>query len=201
MRAYFAQFGNIQHLRLARNRRTGSPKHYAFIQYESSAVADIVQRTMDKYLLFGHILQVRRMAPEQIHESLWKGADKRFKKIPWNKLEAKRHAVPRSREVWERRNDRTEGRREKAKKVCEEYGYEFEVPKVKRVNEVKSKAEREKLATEPEEQMQIEAPVETQIETGTRKTSKRKTALEVEEGVKAVEPIKKRSKRKGRVQA
>ncbi|KAI4749807.1 hypothetical protein E4T45_14832, partial [Aureobasidium sp. EXF-8846] len=60
MREYFSQFGDITHLRMARNKLTGRSKHYAFIEFGSGAVAEIVAKTMDKYLLFGHLLQVRR---------------------------------------------------------------------------------------------------------------------------------------------
>ena len=66
MRAYLEQFGTITHLRLARNRKTGKSKHFAFIEFASSGVADIVAKTMDKYLLFGHIMQARRVPDEQI---------------------------------------------------------------------------------------------------------------------------------------
>ncbi|KAK6428212.1 nucleolar protein, partial [Oleoguttula sp. CCFEE 5521] len=41
MRAYFVQFGAITHLRLARNKKTGKSKHFAFVEFASSNVADI----------------------------------------------------------------------------------------------------------------------------------------------------------------
>src|ERR1700761_3268704 len=106
MKAYFSQFGTVTRLRLARNKRTGAAKHYAFIEFESGEVADIVQKTMDKYLIFGSILQVRRIPKEQIHESLWKGANRRFKKIPWNAIERRGMKAARERDVWKRRVSR-----------------------------------------------------------------------------------------------
>src|ERR1700712_3054871 len=121
MRAYFSQFGTITKLRLARNRKTGAPKHYAFVEFGSSAVADIVARTMDKYLLFGHILQVRHLPPEQVHENLWKGANKRFKKIPWGAIEGRGLKAKREREVWEKRIDNEQARRNKKAKVLAEF--------------------------------------------------------------------------------
>ncbi|KAH0389289.1 RNA-binding domain-containing protein, partial [Aureobasidium melanogenum] len=87
MREYFSQFGDITHLRMARNKLTGRSKHYAFIEFGSAAVAEIVAKTMDKYLLFGHLLQVRRIPAEQVHEKLWKGEGGRFKVMPRNKIE------------------------------------------------------------------------------------------------------------------
>lgn len=142
MREYFSQFGDVTQLRLARNRRTGASKHYAFVEFASADVADIVARTMNKYLLEGHILQVRRIPKEQIHPELWKGANKRFKKMPWRDIEARGLRVPREREVWSRRVERERERREKRKKVNEEYGYEFQMADVKGVESVPSREER-----------------------------------------------------------
>jgi nucleolar protein 15 len=139
MRAYFSQFGTVTNLRLARNRRTGAPKHYAFIEFESATVADIVARTMDKYLLFGHILQVRVMPKAQVHVDMWKGANKRFKKIPWGAIEARGLREKRGRAVWSGRIENEVARREKKMKVLEEFGYEFDMPKVKRVEDLPSR--------------------------------------------------------------
>ncbi|KAJ7287650.1 hypothetical protein C8J57DRAFT_1431163 [Mycena rebaudengoi] len=59
LRTYFTQFGNITRLRLSRNKRTGASKHYAFLEFDSSSVAQIVTETMDNYLLMGHILRCK----------------------------------------------------------------------------------------------------------------------------------------------
>merc|ERR1711977_134657 len=66
MRAYFGQFGKILQLRMSRNKKTGAGKHYGWIKFESSVVADIVARTMDNYLMFGHILKVKLIPEEQL---------------------------------------------------------------------------------------------------------------------------------------
>ncbi len=126
---------------MSRNRRTGASKHYAFLKFESEDVADIVQRTMDKYLLFGHILAVKRVPKERVHPDMMRDSGKKFKKIPWGKIEARGLAVPRSREVWDRRVKREEERREKLRKVCEDYGYEMEIKGPRKTEEVFSKRE------------------------------------------------------------
>lgn len=77
MRAYFSQFGTITHLKLARNRKTGKSKHFGFIEFASAAVAGIVAKTMDKYLLFGHLLQVRNVPAESVGEGMWVGEGRR----------------------------------------------------------------------------------------------------------------------------
>jgi nucleolar protein 15 len=57
MKEYFTQFGQVNQLRLSRNRKTGKSKHYGFIEFKSAEVAQIVAETMDNYLMFGHILK------------------------------------------------------------------------------------------------------------------------------------------------
>ena len=66
MKAYFGQFGTILKLRLSRNKKTGASKHYAFIQFEDASVASIVAKTMDNYLMFGHLLKVKLIPEEQV---------------------------------------------------------------------------------------------------------------------------------------
>jgi nucleolar protein 15 len=143
MREYFSQFGDITHLRMARNKLTGRSKHYAFIEFGSGAVAEIVAKTMDKYLLFGHLLQVRRIPAEQVHEKLWKGEGGRFKVMPRNKIEGGMLKRGTTREGWEKRIEReTEARNKKAAQL-KELGYEFEMPSLRDVKEVPTKEVRE----------------------------------------------------------
>ncbi|KAG9824767.1 RNA-binding domain-containing protein, partial [Aureobasidium melanogenum] len=143
MREYFSQFGDITHLRMARNKLTGRSKHYAFIEFGSAAVAEIVAKTMDKYLLFGHLLQVRRIPTEQVHEKLWKGEGGRFKVMPRNKIEGGMLKRGTTREGWEKRIERENQARNKKAAQLKELGYDFEMPSVRDVKEVPTKETRE----------------------------------------------------------
>jgi len=148
MRAYLEQFGTITHLRLARNRKTGKSKHFAFIEFASSGVADIVAKTMDKYLLFGHIMQARRVPDEQITEDFWKGEGKK-RVAPRNKLEGVRLRKGTDREGWEKRVEREEQKRvEKAEKM-KELGYKFDMPSVKAVSDVPEQKTLKQADSEP----------------------------------------------------
>ena len=148
MRAYLEQFGTITHLRLARNRKTGKSKHFAFIEFASSGVADIVAKTMDKYLLFGHIMQARRVPDEQITEDFWKGEGKK-RVAPRNKLEGVRLRKGTNREGWEKRVEREEQKRvEKAAKM-KELGYKFDMPSVKAVADVPEQKTLKQADSEP----------------------------------------------------
>lgn len=136
MKAYFSQFGTITRIRLSRNRKTGRSKHYAFIEFESAEVAKIVADTMDKYLLFGHILKCKFADPEKLHPEVWKGANKRFKKVPWNKIEGMKLELPMGREGWEKRTEREKKRREGKNEKTKEIGYEYDSAQLKSVDEV-----------------------------------------------------------------
>ncbi len=184
MRQYFSQFGNITNLRLSRNRKTGKSKHFAFVEFESAEVAEIVSKTMDNYLLFGHILKCKLVAPEQLHKDLWVGANKRFKSVPWNKIQGRHLSQAMTVSGWERRMAKEEKRRADKKAAMNLMGYEFETPKLKSVEDVVKK--NQQALTKPvgdasdeeldeEEPKTIEAPKEkeTQALTVKNKTDKK----------------------------
>jgi nucleolar protein 15 len=137
MKQYFSQFGKVNRLRLSRNKKTGASKHFAFVEFQSQEVADIVARTMNNYLLFGHILKVHLIPNEQVHPDLFKGANERFKVDPRNKkagLEMERGV---ERAQWEKRVENENKRRtSKAKQLKEVFDYEFEAPALKTVDSV-----------------------------------------------------------------
>ncbi|KAK7755905.1 nucleolar protein [Diatrype stigma] len=136
MRQYFSQFGKILRLRLSRSKRTGASKHFAFLEFEDAAVAEVAQKTMDNYLLFGHILKCKLVPKSQIHDSLWKGANKRFKKIPRSKMQGNDLKKPVTESGWTKRIEReAERRNSKAQKLLD-MGYEFEGPQLKDATDV-----------------------------------------------------------------
>lgn len=139
MRAYFSQFGDIRRLRLSRNRKTGQSKHYAFIEFASSEVAKIVADTMNNYLMFGHILKCKIVPKEQVHENLWKGANKRFKKVPWSKMEGRKLEMGMGEAGWEKRIEGEKQRRKAKEEKLKAIGYDFDAPALKGVADVKAK--------------------------------------------------------------
>lgn len=131
MRAYFSQFGTLLRLRLSRNKKTGHSKHYAFLEFADEDVAKIVSDTMDNYLLFGHILQCKVIPRSEIKvDQLFKGANKRFKRVPWTDLHRRQLEKPRTVEEWNKLTKKEEGRRKKRNEKLKEMGidYEFEQP-------------------------------------------------------------------------
>jgi nucleolar protein 15 len=144
MREYFSQFGDITKLRLSRNRRTGASKHFAFIEFASSEVAQIVAKTMDNYLMFGHILKCKFAPQESLHPNLWKGANKRFKKVPYTKIEKRALEAPMSKKQWEKKITKEQKKREMKAEKMKKLGYEMELPKLKQPGEVLDQRKLEK---------------------------------------------------------
>jgi nucleolar protein 15 len=137
MKKYFSQFGTVNKLRLSRNKKTGASKHYAFVEFASAEVADIVARTMDNYLMFGHILKCKLIPAEQVNPNLFKGANQRFKVDPRNKKAGLAMERGAERDVWEKRvaneNKRRSGRN---KALKADFDYEFTAPSLKAVEDV-----------------------------------------------------------------
>ena len=51
---------------------------------------------MDNYLLMGHILRCKVIPKNDVHPELWIGSNKKFKRIPYNKITAQKHNKVRS---------------------------------------------------------------------------------------------------------
>jgi nucleolar protein 15 len=94
---------------------------------------------MDNYLLFGHILKCKTVPTEQIHENIWKGANKRFKKVPWSKLEGRKLKMGMDRERWSKRIENEKKRRQNKIDKLKALGYEFEPPALKEIEDVPEK--------------------------------------------------------------
>ncbi|RYO78903.1 hypothetical protein DL766_003001 [Monosporascus sp. MC13-8B] len=194
MRQYFSQFGNILRLRLSRSKRTGASKHFAFLEFEDAAVAEVVQKTMDNYLLFGHVLKCKIVHKSQIHDNLWKGANKRFKKVPGNKIAGNKLKKPLTESGWSERISREEKRRSSRAQKLLEMGYEFEAPKLKEPTD----ALKELAALEGannEEPKAIEAPPADTAAAAEAETAA--TEPEVANGNLAVKKSPEKNKRDG----
>lgn len=122
MRAYFSQFGEITRLRMARNKRTGASKHYAYIEFRHEAVARIVAETMHNYLMFGRLLQCQLVPVEKLHPETFVGANRRFKVIPWKKIAREAHNVEETAEVAQIRKERQVKHIKSVEERCKELG-------------------------------------------------------------------------------
>ncbi|CAI6095324.1 unnamed protein product [Clonostachys chloroleuca] len=133
MKQYFSQFGTVTQIRLSRNKKTGASKHFAFIEFAEASTAEIVAKTMDNYLLFGHILKCKVLPKEQAHDDIFKGANKRFKKVPWNKIAGKNLEKPLSEASWKKKVTKEQNKRNKSAEVLKKIGYTFEAPAIQAI--------------------------------------------------------------------
>lgn len=76
IRKFLSQFGTITRLRLARSKRSARSKGYAFVEFKSHDVAEIVAKDMDKYFIMQKPISAKLLEPSQVHESLWDGCTK-----------------------------------------------------------------------------------------------------------------------------
>lgn len=134
LRGYFSQFGEITRLRVSRNKKTGKSKHYAFLEFESASVSQIVAETMDNYLLMGHILQCRVIPKDEVHPELWVGANRNWRKVPRDKIARIQHHKPRSEDSIRKAEKRLLRRQRERKRKLEECGikYDFDAVSYKR---------------------------------------------------------------------
>ncbi|CAI4217287.1 unnamed protein product [Parascedosporium putredinis] len=156
MRQYFTQFGPITRLRLSRNKRTGASKHFAFIEFAQETTAEIVAKTMDNYLLFGHILKCKVVPSERVHKDLWVGANRRFKEVPWNKMAGNELSKPATQSAWERRVTREQRRRTLKAEKLKELGYDFSAPVIKAIPAPVAQAKPAEIEGDAEKSEEVE---------------------------------------------
>ncbi|KAI0310850.1 hypothetical protein OF83DRAFT_1069861 [Amylostereum chailletii] len=125
MKAYFAQFGDVTRLRLSRSKKTGRSKHYGFVEFESASVAQIVAETMDNYLLMGHILTCKAIPKDEIHPSLWVGANRKWHAVPNDRLIRVKHNKRRTPEEQQAAEARLLRRQEARKRKLADAGIDY----------------------------------------------------------------------------
>ncbi|KAF4596484.1 hypothetical protein EYR40_007819 [Pleurotus pulmonarius] len=130
LKAYFSQFGDVTRLRVSRNKRTGHSKHRAFLEFDSSSVAQIVAETMDNYLLMGHLLICKVIPKDDVHPELWIGANRKWRKAPTARIARQVYNKPRTEEEIERATKRLLKRQNQKKRKLVEAGINYNMDKV-----------------------------------------------------------------------
>lgn len=68
-------------MRLSRNKKSGNSRGYAFLEFYSAEVAQIAAEAMDGYIFFGQKLKSRLLKESEVHDELFKGANRVFKQV------------------------------------------------------------------------------------------------------------------------
>ncbi|OUM63657.1 hypothetical protein PIROE2DRAFT_43237, partial [Piromyces sp. E2] len=126
MKEYFTQFGDVTRLRLSRNKKTGKSKHYAYIEFKNAEVAKIVAETMNNYLLYSHVLKCSVVPEDKLHPDTFVGANKKFKVIPWAKIEREKQQQLKSGAKYQKNVKSLLKRDEKKRKRLQELGIDYE---------------------------------------------------------------------------
>lgn len=127
LRKYFAQFGEITQLRVLRNKKLGKLKHYGFLEFGDKEVAKVAAETMNNYLLFGRLLKCSVVAPEQVHEAMFVGANTKYKAVPRNQIARHEHDKKRTREQWEGVQERAQERKRAKQELLKAKGINVEL--------------------------------------------------------------------------
>merc|ERR1711881_338656 len=85
------------------------------------------------------------------------GANKRFKKVPWNKMQGRNLEQGKSEETWNTKVEQEAEKREKRAKKLKEIGYEFKAPALKSATGVAKPKAPEELTNGESEVKAIEA--------------------------------------------
>jgi nucleolar protein 15 len=180
IRDYFSQFGDVLKVRVSRSKASGKSKGYAFLEFESSEVAKIAAETMHDYLMFGQKLVCKLIPLEELHPHTFKGANQRFKKIPWRKIESERHNKERSKSEENKRQKRLAAKDAKRRKKIEAAGIDYDFSgyssgkKKESATATKTKVARKKTAVTKKAAAAKPTPKKAPARASTRTTRSRK---------------------------
>lgn len=71
MRKFFIQFGAVKRLKLFRSKKTNNSKGYAFVEFESPQVAEVVSEAMQGYFLMERQLVSHVVPVEKLHKGMF----------------------------------------------------------------------------------------------------------------------------------
>ncbi|KAM3723528.1 MKI67 FHA domain-interacting nucleolar phosphoprotein-like [Dirofilaria immitis] len=88
---YFSQFGTVRRVRVARNKKTGNHKGWAFVLFTDNEVAQLAAEAMDGYLMFEKRLECKVVKNEDFPACLRRGP--RIIPSPLTNVTRRRHAM------------------------------------------------------------------------------------------------------------
>jgi nucleolar protein 15 len=71
LEAFFGQFGEVLRVKLARSKRTGGSRHFAFVEFRRLHVAKVVVEAMNGYIMYRRRLVCAIVPPEKCHDRMW----------------------------------------------------------------------------------------------------------------------------------
>ena len=80
LRGFFTQFGKITKLRLARSKKTGRSKGYAYVEFQHKDVAKEAEKAMNGYMMFKKKVECHMV--DSPHKDLFLHANRDWKFVP-----------------------------------------------------------------------------------------------------------------------
>lgn len=186
LKSFFEQFGEVTRLRLSRSIKTGRPKGYAFLEFGTKDVAQIVAKTMNNYLLYGKKLEVSLLPWEKQKLNLfknWKGKihvqgrrDLKKAKLQMNNRVVKKAGEKDIVVVTQRQVKRRANTAEKKKATLKALGIEYDFSGAKAAPVEKAVVVEKAGAKEVDETAEVVAKKETAVGVGAKKMKKKKAA-------------------------
>ena len=211
LKKFFTQFGKITKIRVARSKKTGRPKGYAFLEFTDKDVAEIAVQTMNGYMMFHRQIECHMV--EAAHKDTFKHGNREWKFVPTQVMfrnKKNQEKTP------EQKAARVEGLlgKEKEKRIrLKELGIEYDFPgyqaivdkapvgkKTKKVEakveaKVESKKENKREAkAESKKEVKVESKKESKKDS--KKDSKKESKSKRNESVETSEEKPRRSSRK-----
>jgi nucleolar protein 15 len=126
MAGFFSQFGKVDLVRVSRSKKSGRSKGYAFVRFDKASVAQTVAEVMNGYHLFDKVLVSHVIPKSKVHPSMFKGANKKFKPVPWNFIAKKQHNRERTEEERSKAITRLGKKQAKLKEKLKTLGIEYD---------------------------------------------------------------------------
>lgn len=71
IRNFFSQFGKVRRVKLFRSKKTGNSKGYAFVQFETTDIAEVAAEAMDGYMFGDRKLVAHVVQKEKCHSGMF----------------------------------------------------------------------------------------------------------------------------------
>lgn len=130
MSGFFAQFGKVSKVRVSRSKRSGRSKGFAFVKFESGHVASTVAEVMNGYHLFDKVLVSHVVPQHKIHKTMFKGANKVLKPVPWHMIAKRQHNKAKTAEDLSRMSTRQLNRARKKQEKLKSLGIDYDFAEI-----------------------------------------------------------------------
>jgi len=151
MTEFFSQFGDVKKVCLARSRKTGYSKGYAFVEFEFEEVAKIVADTMNNYLMFDKILKCVFVPTENVKKSWFLKHDHEYRKEMKQISKKEVNAIRTGDEMHtlnHKRCTRLNNTEEKLKAMGIHYKYPGQVPEKVKISQLKENTLKKSFTTQ-----------------------------------------------------